>query len=51
MAPRFPIQDAPDVSAKKVMEDALQRMHGGTLPFRWVEDDGISLMGCYAPLR
>lgn len=51
MTPRFPIQDAPDPTTKQVMEDTLGKMHHGGPPFQWVEDDGSSLIGCYAPLR
>lgn len=50
MTPRFPIDEAPDSAAKQTMEDALTKMHGGAPPFQWIEDDGRSLIGCYAPL-
>ncbi|KAI0022609.1 hypothetical protein F4780DRAFT_777664 [Xylariomycetidae sp. FL0641] len=51
MAPRFPINEAPDPSgARKTIEEALTVMHGGDPPFQWVEEDGQSLTGCYAPL-
>jgi 4-carboxymuconolactone decarboxylase len=48
---RFPIEEAPDASAKDIMEAALSKMHGGSVPFKWVKDDGSSLLGMYAPLR
>ncbi|KAF2865017.1 hypothetical protein BDV95DRAFT_612980 [Massariosphaeria phaeospora] len=48
--PRFPIHEAPDDAAKKVIEDTLPIIHHGPAPFKWVEDDGTSLIGCYAPL-
>jgi hypothetical protein len=50
MSSRFPTEDAPDAAAKDLMENALQKMHGGTIPFQWIEEDGRSLIGCYAPL-
>ena len=50
MTPRFPIDEAPDSAARQTMEDALTKMHGGAPPFQWIEDDGRSLIGCYAPL-
>ncbi|CAJ2509992.1 Uu.00g058920.m01.CDS01 [Anthostomella pinea] len=49
--PRFPIDEAPHpMLARKTMEDALTVMHGGPPPFQWIEEDGRSLIGCYAPL-
>ena len=52
MVSRFPFEEAPDTSAKEIMEAALLKMHGGLHPpFQWIEDDGRSLLGCYAPLR
>ncbi|KAK7983233.1 hypothetical protein PG989_010635 [Apiospora arundinis] len=50
MEPRFPINEAPDSDAKQTMERALTNMHGGAPPFQWIEEDGKSLVGCYAPL-
>lgn len=50
MVPRFPLEEAPDTTALKVIEKALGKMHEGGRPFKWIEDDGHSLLGCYAPL-
>ncbi|KAI1771754.1 hypothetical protein F4818DRAFT_203130 [Hypoxylon cercidicola] len=50
MAPRFPIDEAPDPAARQVMEESLATMHGGAPPFQWIEEDGKSLLGPYAPL-
>ncbi|KAI0415235.1 hypothetical protein F5X98DRAFT_347362 [Xylaria grammica] len=47
---RFPIAEAPDLSARQTIEESLESMHGGPPPFQWVQGDGQSLMGCYAPL-
>lgn len=51
MAPRFPLDKAPQPDARRVTEEALSSMHGGQPPFQWIEEDGRSLVGCYAPLR
>ncbi|KAK4200733.1 hypothetical protein QBC40DRAFT_199741 [Triangularia verruculosa] len=49
--PRFPLQEAPEPrSSRQLMEDALHTMHGGSPPFQWVENNGESHIGCYAPL-
>jgi len=50
MAPRFPIDEAADPAAGQFIEQALNAMHGGQPPFKWKEDDGRSLIACYAPL-
>ncbi|KAI2780683.1 hypothetical protein F4815DRAFT_469857 [Daldinia loculata] len=50
MAPRFPSSDAPNLGSQKAVENALLTMHGGPPPFRWIDDDGFSMLGCYAPL-
>ncbi|KAI1141438.1 hypothetical protein F5Y05DRAFT_261463 [Hypoxylon sp. FL0543] len=50
MEPRFPIDQSPDPAVKEMIEEALVTMHGGPPPFQWVEGDGQSLIGCYAPL-
>lgn len=50
MAPRFPLEEAPDANIKDMIGDALHVMHGGPPPFQWVAEDGGSLVGCYAPL-
>ncbi|KAI0181679.1 hypothetical protein GGR52DRAFT_50032 [Hypoxylon sp. FL1284] len=50
MEPRFPIGQSPDPAVKQGIEEALVTMHGGPPPFKWVEEDGKSLIGCYAPL-
>ncbi|RDA90940.1 hypothetical protein CP533_5355 [Ophiocordyceps camponoti-saundersi (nom. inval.)] len=47
---RFPFSEAPASEAKDVMEQALISMHGGPPPFQWIEADGKSMLGCYAPL-
>ncbi|KAI0809954.1 hypothetical protein GGR55DRAFT_647432 [Xylaria sp. FL0064] len=47
---RFPIAEASDSSARQTMEEALEIMHGGPPPFQWIQDDGQSMLGCYAPL-
>lgn len=48
---RFLIAEAPDSSARQTMEESLKAMHCGPPPFQWVQEDGESLVGCYAPLR
>ncbi|KAK4107382.1 hypothetical protein N656DRAFT_741989 [Canariomyces notabilis] len=50
MTPRFPIDEAADPAAGKFIEEALNVMHNGPPPFKWKEDDGRSLIACYAPL-
>jgi hypothetical protein len=48
MASRFPTDEAP-ANASSIMEDALNVMHGGDIPFFWKEADG-QFVGPYAPL-
>ncbi|KAK7932313.1 hypothetical protein PG985_003025 [Apiospora marii] len=48
--PRFPFDESPDPATKDVMVEALSKMHRGGPPFQFVEEDGKSLVGCYAPL-
>ncbi|RYP12069.1 hypothetical protein DL767_011507 [Monosporascus sp. MG133] len=50
MAPRFPIDESPDPAARHIMEESLSKMHRGTPPFQYTDNDGKSLVGCYAPL-
>ncbi|KAI1371687.1 hypothetical protein F4677DRAFT_288076 [Hypoxylon crocopeplum] len=50
MPHRFPFDEAPDPSARQIMEDALHIMHGGPPPFEWIGEDGTSMLGCYGPL-
>ncbi|KAI1326780.1 hypothetical protein F5Y16DRAFT_374015 [Xylariaceae sp. FL0255] len=47
---RFPIDESPDPLAREVMEQSLAKMHNGNPPFRYTDEDGKSLVGCYAPL-
>ncbi|ROT41234.1 hypothetical protein SODALDRAFT_376932 [Sodiomyces alkalinus F11] len=52
MAPRFPLDEAPGGSeAKEVIQEALSKMHGGASPFPWIDEEGNTLLGCYAGLR
>ncbi|KAI1383547.1 uncharacterized protein F4822DRAFT_434658 [Hypoxylon trugodes] len=50
MAHRFSLDDAPDKDAKKLVEESLVAIHGGSPTFKWIEDDGKSLVGNWAPL-
>ncbi|KAI2464633.1 hypothetical protein F4781DRAFT_412364 [Annulohypoxylon bovei var. microspora] len=50
MTPRFPSTEAPDSEARQTVENALLTMHGGPPPFQWIDEDGHSMLGCYAPL-
>jgi hypothetical protein len=51
MDSRFPIAEAPASGPHQAIEEALLALHGGPPPFQWVDEDGNSLLGCYAPLR
>ncbi|KAI8633364.1 hypothetical protein F5Y19DRAFT_417682 [Xylariaceae sp. FL1651] len=48
--PRFPIDESPDPAAREVMTESLAKMHNGNPPFQYTDEDGKSLVGCYAPL-
>ncbi|KAI1282798.1 hypothetical protein F5Y07DRAFT_197832 [Xylaria sp. FL0933] len=49
-SPRFPIDESPDSAAVEVMTESLAKMHNGKPPFQYTDEDGKSLVGCYAPL-
>ncbi|KAI1436834.1 hypothetical protein GGR50DRAFT_173689 [Xylaria sp. CBS 124048] len=50
MAHRFPLSEAPDPSARRLVEDSLAAIMGRTPSFPLVSDDGESLTGPFAPL-
>ncbi|KAI1264007.1 AhpD-like protein [Xylariaceae sp. FL1019] len=47
---RFPFDESPDPEARAVMTESLAKMHNGKPPFQYTDEDGQSLVGCYAPL-
>jgi 4-carboxymuconolactone decarboxylase len=52
MDSRFPTKEAPASAeyARQVITESLTTRYGWPPPFKWVADDGESLVGCYAPL-
>lgn len=51
MTHRFPYDEKEHAASKQTIHDALTVMHQNDIPFQWVEEDGSSLLGCYASLR
>lgn len=51
MTHRFPYDEKEHAASKQTIQDALTVMHQNDIPFQWVEEDGSSLLGCYASLR
>lgn len=49
MAPRFPLQDAPDPAAAKLLEEKLTALHQGLVPL--VATDGTEMLGWCAAFR
>ena len=52
MEPRFPTKEAPISAehAREVIKESLTARYGWPPPFKWIEDDNSTLLGCYAPL-
>ncbi|GLA47458.1 hypothetical protein CBS147343_4982 [Aspergillus niger] len=50
MTHRFPYDEKEHAASKQTIQDALSVMHQNDIPFQWIEEDGSSLLGCYASL-
>ncbi|KAJ5526483.1 hypothetical protein N7494_013133 [Penicillium frequentans] len=49
MTHRFPYDENEHAASKQIIQNALKVMHHD-IPFQWIEEDGSSLLGCYASL-
>ncbi|KAI1778651.1 hypothetical protein F4818DRAFT_438806 [Hypoxylon cercidicola] len=49
MSFRFPAEAADTETAIDVVQQAMSIMHQGPAPFKWIDDDSKTLLGCFAP--